>query len=49
MPKMYENATIYLDRKHKRYLFFKDNWSQSLDEFNEIFADKLSENLINNT
>lgn len=39
---MYKNATIYLDRKYRLYLFFQ-NGRRSLEEFNDWLSDKIEE------
>jgi hypothetical protein len=41
---LYKDATIYLDRKFKRYEFFK-NGSRSLEEFSELLAGENGESL----
>lgn len=45
---LYDNATIYLDRKYKLYKFFK-NGSRSLKEFNELQEGKIGELCDENT
>ena len=39
---LYDNANIYLDRKYKRYKFFKYG-SRSLQEWNELLASEIGE------
>lgn len=39
LDKIYNNSSIYLDRKYNRYLFFKTT-CHSLKEFNEFFGQK---------
>ena len=43
MKYLYENASIYLDRKFKLYSFFK-NGCRSLEEFNELLLTNIGEN-----
>lgn len=49
IDRLYENSKIYLDRKYKMYLFFKDNYCRLLEDFNKEFPDKLSRSRKDNT
>ena len=42
---IYNNSTIYLDRKYKLYNFFK-NGSRSVEEFTELLSGNIGENLV---
>lgn len=42
---IYNNSTIYLDRKYKLYDFFK-NGSRSVEEFTELLSGNIGENLV---